>query len=176
MEELSVLFRPRPRVFAPAGPVPAPPPGRSWEGLMELALSAAHAALAEGDVPVGAVIAAPDGTLLAVAGNAVERDNDPSAHAEILALREAARARKNWRLDGCVLVVTLEPCAMCAAAIVHARLAGVVFGAADEAAGAVVSRAEYLDGPVSGRGVWHMGGVRSEACAALLRRCFQARR
>lgn len=143
---------------------------------MELALSAADRALAEGDVPVGAVIAAPDGDIIAKACNAVERDNDPSAHAEILALREAARARKNWRLEGCVLVVTLEPCAMCAAAIVHARLAGVVFGAADETAGAVVSRAEYLDGPVSGRGVWHMGGVRSEACAALLRRCFQARR
>lgn len=176
MDELSVLFRPRPRAFAPAGPVPAPPPGSSWEGLMELALSAADRALAGGDVPVGAVIVAPDGGIIAQACNAVERDNDPSAHAELLAIREAARARKNWRLEGCVLVVTLEPCAMCAAAIVHSRLAGVVFGAADEAAGAVVSRAEYLDGPVSGRSVWHMGGVRSEACAALLRRCFQARR
>lgn len=166
----------RPRAFAPAGPVPAPPPGHSWDGLMELALRAADAALAEGDVPVGAVIAAPDGTILARVGNAVERDADPTAHAELLAIREAARKRKNRRLDGCVLVVTLEPCAMCAAAIVHARLAGVVFGAADEAAGAVVSRAEYLDGPVPGRRVWHMGGVRSEACAALLRRCFQAQR
>ncbi|WP_300923067.1 nucleoside deaminase [uncultured Desulfovibrio sp.] len=166
----------RPRAFAPAGPVPAPPPGRSWEGLMELALGEAAAALAGGDVPVGAVVVAPDGTLPARAGNAVERDADPTAHAELLAIRKAARQRKNWRLEGCVLGVTLEPCAMCAAAIVHARLAGVVFGAADEAAGAVVSRAEYLDGPVSRRSVWYMGGVRSEACAALLRRCFQARR
>lgn len=176
MDEMSVLLRPRPRAFAPAGPVPAPPPGRTWEGLMALALRAAAAALAAGEVPVGAVVVAPDGTLLSVAANAVERDSDPSAHAELLAIREAARTRKNWRLEGCVLVVTLEPCAMCAAAIAHARLAGVVFGAADEAAGAVVSRAEYLDGPAPGTCVWHMGGVRSEACAALLRRCFQARR
>lgn len=173
---MSDLFRPRPRAFAPAGPVPAPPPGHSWEGLMDIALETTGFTPVTGDVPVGAVIVAPDGGIIAQARNAVERDNDPTAHAELLAIRKAARQRKNWRLKGCVLVVTLEPCAMCAAAIVHARLAGVVFGAADEAAGAVVSRAEYLDGPVSRRGIWYMGGVRSEACAALLRQCFQARR
>lgn len=173
---MSVLFRPRPRAFAPAGPVPTPPPGHSWEGLMDSALEMAELTPLTGDVPVAAVIVAPDGDIIAGACNAVERDNDPTAHAELLAIRQAARQRKNWRLGGCVLVVTLEPCAMCAAAIVHARLAGVVFGAADEAAGAVVSRAEYLDGPIPGRHVWHMGGVRSEACAALLRQCFQARR
>lgn len=143
---------------------------------MDMALAEARTALATGDVPVGAVIVAPDGVVLARAGNAVERDHDPTAHAELLALRQAGARLGNWRLAGCVLVVTLEPCAMCAAAIAHARLAGVVYGAADEAAGAVISRAEYLDGPVCPHPVWHMGGVRGEECAELLRRCFAGRR
>ena len=167
---------PRPRVFAPAGPVPAPPRGQSWEGLMDLAVAEARKARSRGEVPVGGVIAARDGRILARAGNAVERRHDPTAHAEMLAIREACARSGNWRLAGCVLVVTLEPCAMCAAAIAHARLAGVVYGAADEAAGAVTSRADYLDGPTCPNPVWHMGGVRAEACAALLRECFQSRR
>ena len=138
----------RPRAFAPAGPVPAPPAGRTWEGLMELALGKAREALAQGDVPVGAVIVAPDGAILASCGNAVERLRDPTAHAELLAIREAAARLGNWRLAGCTLVVTLEPCAMCAAAIVHARLSGVVFGAADEIAGGVRGAvAALLRGP-----------------------------
>ena len=127
-------------------------------------------------MPVGAVIAGADRRILARAGNAVEQKQDPTAHAEVLAIREACAGLGNWRLSGCVLVVTLEPCAMCAAAIVHARLAGVVYGAADAAAGAVTSRAEYLDAPVCPTPVWHMGGVRAHECAALLRECFEARR
>lgn len=166
----------RPRTFVPAGPVPAAPQGRTWEGLMDMAVAEARAAGEQGDVPVGAVIAAPDGRILARVGNAVERRHDPTAHAEVLAIREACARLGSWRLSGCVLVVTLEPCAMCAAAIAHARLAGVVYGAADEAAGAVTSRAEYLDGPACQTPVWHMGGVRAEACAALLRECFAGRR
>ncbi|MBD5558302.1 MAG: nucleoside deaminase [Desulfovibrio sp.] len=143
---------------------------------MDMALEEARKAVALGEVPVGALIVAPDGRILARAGNAVERRHDPTAHAEVLAIREACARLDNWRLSGCVLVVTLEPCAMCAAAIVHARLAGVVYGAADDAAGAVISRAEYLDAPVSTTPVWHMGGVRARECAALLRECFEARR
>lgn len=143
---------------------------------MELALEEARNAGTQGEVPVGAVIAAPDGRVLARAGNAVERGPDPTAHAEMLALRGAAARLGNWRLSGCVLVVTLEPCAMCAAAVAHARLAGVVYGAADQAAGAVTSRAEYLDGPAAQKPVWHMGGVRAEECAALLQRFYKLRR
>lgn len=166
----------RPRAFAPAGPVPAPPMGHTWEGLMDMAVAEARKAGAGGDVPVGAVMVAPDGRILARAGNAVEREHDPTAHAEVLAIRKACARLRNWRLSGCVLVVTLEPCAMCAAAIVHARVDGVVYGAADEAAGAVISRAEYLDGPACPTPVWHMGGVRAEVCARLLRQCFAGRR
>lgn len=175
MREDAALL-PRPRAFMAAGPVPAPPRGHSWEGLMDMALGEARKVGAEGDVPVGAVIAAPDGRILARTGNAVERRHDPTAHAEVLAIRKACARLGNWRLSGCVLVVTLEPCAMCAAAIVHARLAGVVYGAADAAAGAVTSRAEYLDGPACQTPVWHMGGVRAGACAHLLQQCFEGRR
>lgn len=143
---------------------------------MAVALEAARQGAAAGEVPVGAAIAGPDGAILAACANGVIRGHDPTAHAEILALRKAGAILGNYRLTGCVLAVTLEPCAMCAAAIVHARLAGLVFGAADELAGAVVSRAEYLDGPAPGPRVWHMGGIEAGACAGLLRDFFQARR
>lgn len=163
-------------MFAPAGPVPDPPPGLSWEGLMDQALDQARRAAEAGEVPVGAVLAGPGGHILARTGNAPVRRHDPTAHAEILALRAGGAALGNYRLAGCVLAVTLEPCAMCAAALVHARLAGVVYGAADDLAGAVISRAEYLDAPFCNHRVWHMGGVRAEACAALLRDFFERKR
>ena len=156
--------------------MPDPPPGLSWEGLMDMALAQARLAAAEGEVPVGAVLAGPDGRLLAQCRNAPVALRDPTAHAEILALRAGAAVVGNYRLNGCVLAVTLEPCAMCAAALVHARLAGLVYGAADALAGAVTSRAEYLDAPCCNHRVWHMGGVRADACAALLRDFFGARR
>ena len=143
---------------------------------MDLALEEARRAAAAGEVPVGAVLAAADGRLLACAGNGVVRRNDPTAHAEILALRQAGAVLGNYRLGGCVLAVTLEPCAMSAAACVHARLAGVVYGAADPRAGAVISRVEYLDAPEANHRGWHMGGVRGEPCAAILRAFFGERR
>ena len=143
---------------------------------MRRALEQARRAAEAGEVPVGAVLAAPDGRLLAEAHNAPLRRHDPTAHAEVLALRRAGVALGNYRLGGCVLVVTLEPCAMCAAALAHARLAGVVYGAADRLAGAVSSCAELLDAPFFNHRVWHMGGICSEACAALLRDFFAARR
>ena len=143
---------------------------------MRRALEQARRAAEAGEVPVGAGLAAPDGRLLAEAHNAPLRRHDPTAHAEVLALRRAGVALGNYRLGGCVLVVTLEPCAMCAAALAHARLAGVVYGAADRLAGAVSSCAELLDAPFFNHRVWHMGGICSEACAALLRDFFAARR
>ena len=164
------------RAFAPAGPVPAAPPGHSWESLMDSALERARHAAAQGEIPVGAVLVAPDGRVLACEGNAPVALNDPTAHAEILSLRRAGEVLGNYRLGGCVLVVTLEPCAMCAAACIHARLAGLVYGAADVPAGAVVSRAEYFDAQSANHSLWHMGGVRGEECAALLRDFFASRR
>jgi len=159
-----------------AGPVPPPPAGRSWEGLMHLALEQARTGQARGEVPVGAVLAGRDGTILASAHNACLALHDPTAHAEILVLRRAAERLGNYRLSGTVLIVSLEPCLMCAGALVHARVDGVVYGAADPLAGAVSSRFEAFALPCHNHTIWHMGGVASEACATLLQDFFLKRR
>jgi tRNA(adenine34) deaminase len=129
---------------------------------MVSALSEARLAPGHGDVPVGAVIIDGNGRVLARAHNRREADLDPSAHAEMLALRGAAQARGSWRLDGCTLLVTLEPCAMCSAACVLARLASVVWAAADPKAGFAGSLGNLLDDPRLN----HRVAVRSGLCAA----------
>ena len=143
---------------------------------MDLALKEARAAAARGEVPVGAAVLAPDGTVLAQAGNRTEADGDASAHAEMLALRAATRRLGTPRLIGCDLVVTLEPCPMCAAALVHFRIRRLVFGAYDPKGGGVEHGPRVFDAP----GCLHrpevVGGVREAACAALLRAFFKALR
>ena len=158
------------------GPIPSPPAGHSWEGLMGLALEQARDGDAQGEVPVGAVLARRDGTILANAHNACLALNDPTAHAEILALRRAAARIGSYRLSGTVLIVTLEPCLMCAGALVHARVDGVVYGAMDPLAGAASSCLEAFTLPFHNHRIWHMGGVAGEASAALLRNFFLKRR
>jgi tRNA(adenine34) deaminase len=111
----------------------------TYESEMRRALFLAESGLADGDVPVGALVVDPAGTVIGRGRNTRERDGDPTGHAEIVAIREAAAARGEWRLEGCTLVVTLEPCTMCAGAIVAARLERLVFGAFDDKAGAVGS-------------------------------------
>lgn len=140
---------------------------------MGYALAEAKKAAALDETPVGAAVVSPRGEILGAAGNRVRALTDPSAHAEILAIREAARRLQSERLSNCLIMVTLEPCAMCAGAILQARLAGVVFGAADTLAGAVVSRADLLC--LTPR-VWSLGGVRGEECAAILSEFFAAKR
>lgn len=157
--------------------IPPPPPGwDAWERIMDEALHEARLAGERGEAPVGALLLSGDGRVLARCGNEVEALPDPCAHAEILALRRAARVLGNHRLEGCVLAVTLEPCLMCAGALVHARIAGVVYGAPDAKAGALDSRLDALDMPFLNHKIWRMGGIRQEACAALLRDFFTARR
>lgn len=156
--------------------VPPPPFGHSWESLMHEALAEALAARERGEVPVGALVISGHGDILSRAGNAVEALRDPSAHAEILALRAACAAAGNHRLEGCVLVATLEPCLMCAGALTHARLAGLVYGASDAGAGAVSSMLDALDLPFLNHRVWHMGGVLERPCSQLLRDFFERRR
>jgi tRNA(adenine34) deaminase len=111
----------------------------TWDGAMRLALTEARTALAGDDVPVGAVVLDPDGTVIGTGRNTRESDADPTGHAEVVALRAAAAVRGEWRLTGCTLVVTLEPCTMCAGALVLARVDRVVFGAYDDKLGAVGS-------------------------------------
>ncbi len=139
---------------------------------MGVALEEARAALIEGEVPVGAALTVPDGRVLARAHNRREGDRDPTAHAELLALRGAATGLGSWRLDGCTLFVTLEPCAMCAAAAVLARLACVVWGAPDPKAGFAGSVANLLDDPRLNHRVAVRAGLRGEEAAALLERFF----
>jgi tRNA(adenine34) deaminase len=143
---------------------------------MAEALAEARAAAATGDVPIGAVVVDRDGAILARARNRREGDADPTAHAEILALRAAARARGAWRLDGCTLYVTLEPCAMCAAACVLARLDCVVFAAADPKAGFAGSLANLLEDPRLNHRVAWRSGLLADGAGALLRAFFANRR
>jgi len=143
--------------------------------MMEAALSEAAACLEFGDVPVGAVVVRGD-QILGAAGNGRERFQDPTAHAEVLALRAASAALGSWRLDGCAMYVTLEPCAMCAGAIVLARLDRVVFGASDPKAGFVGSLGNLVRDERLNHQVDASGGVMEEECGDLLRVFFRERR
>jgi tRNA(adenine34) deaminase len=139
------------------------------------ALGVARESAEAGEVPVGAVVVR-DGLLIARAGNRTVRDQDPTAHAEVLALRAAAVALGTWRLGECTLYVTLEPCAMCAGASVLARVKGVVFGAWDDKAGMAGSVEDLLRHPALNHRPEVRGGVRAEECGALLRELFASRR
>ena len=146
-----------------------------WREPMLLALEQARRAQQHGDVPVGAVVLGPDGTLLSGAGNERELTGDPTAHAEVLALRRAAEALGSWRLAGCTLVVTLEPCTMCAGALVLARVERLVFGAFDPKAGAVASLFDVVRDPRLNHRVDVRGGLLAGECGRLLRDFFDGR-
>ena len=144
---------------------------------MRIALEAAQAAAAAGETPVGAVVLDPaTGEVIAVGANGPIAAHDPTAHAEIVALRAAAARRGNYRLTGLTLVVTLEPCAMCAGAISHARIGRLVFGADDPKGGAVVSGPRFFDQPTCHSRPAVRGGVLAEESSALLKGFFRARR
>jgi tRNA(adenine34) deaminase len=147
-----------------------------WVDPMRAALDEARAATRTGDVPIGAVVLDPDGVVIGRGRNEREAAGDPTAHAEVLALREAAAARGEWRLDGCTLVVTLEPCTMCAGAVVLSRLQRLVFGAYDDKAGAVGS----LWDVVRDRRLNHrpevVSGVLPDECTLMLQEFFASHR
>jgi len=136
------------------------------------AIAIARSAVHTGDVPVGAIVLNKDGIVIGKGSNEREADNDPTAHAEIVAIRNAASRLQNSRLDGCTLVVTLEPCAMCAGAIAQSRISHLIFGAWDEKAGAVGSVWDVLRDPRSIFGVEVSAGVREAECAQLLKDFF----
>jgi tRNA(adenine34) deaminase len=148
----------------------------AYDAAMQAALTEARSALSTGDVPIGALVLDTTGEVIGRGRNVRERDNDPTGHAEIVALRQAAATRTSWRLDGCTLVVTLEPCTMCAGAIVLARIGLLVFGAYDDKAGAVGS----LWDVVRDRRLNHrpevIGGVLADESTALLEEFFADQR
>ena len=142
---------------------------------MAVALEEARAAGAAGEVPIGAIIAR-DGQIIARGANRTVRDNDATTHAEVVAIREASRAVGSWRLEGCTLYVTVEPCAMCAGAVVLARLDRVVFGAWDDKAGMAGSVLDLLRHPRLNHRPAVLAGVREAECGLLVRAFFRARR
>lgn len=143
---------------------------------MQRALGEARAAAADGEVPIGAVVVDDTGEVVATGRNRRERGHDATAHAEILAIREAGRRLGSWRLTGCSLIVTLEPCAMCAGAVVLARLDTLVFGATDPKAGAVGSLYDIPADPRLNHRPKVVGGVLADPCGDVLRDFFRARR
>ncbi|MBW4027559.1 MAG: tRNA adenosine(34) deaminase TadA [Acidobacteria bacterium] len=142
---------------------------------MQAALEEAHAAASAGEVPVGAVVVL-NGEIIARGQNRVLRDYDPTAHAEIVAMREAGKILGNYRLLGCELYVTLEPCSMCAGAMVHARLGRLVYAAPDPKAGAAGSVLEVLNHPRLNHQMEIIAGVMAEECGGVLRDFFRQRR
>ncbi|NYF81077.1 tRNA adenosine(34) deaminase TadA [Granulicella arctica] len=139
------------------------------------AMAEAQAAEASGEVPVGAVVV-HEGVVIGRGQNRVLRDSDPTAHAEIVAMREAGQALKNYRLEDCELYVTLEPCAMCAGAILHARIARLIYAAADPKAGACGSVLAVMNHPRLNHRVEVSAGLMAEECGAMLTNFFRARR
>jgi tRNA(adenine34) deaminase len=152
-------------------PVPA-----EYDEWMRRAIADARLAFGTGDVPVAALVLDETGAVIGTGRNERELLHDPTAHAEVLALREAAAARDDWHLEGCTLVVTLEPCVMCAGAVLAARVPRVVFGAWDEKAGAVGSVYDVLRDQRLNHRVEVYAGVLAEDCAALLLDFFRAKR
>ena len=151
--------------------MPGPYDSAMLAALAEAALAAGH-----GDVPVGAVVLGADGATIAIAHNRREVDADPTAHAELLALREAAHALGRWRLDDCTLVVTLEPCVMCAGAVLASRVPRIVIGAWDDKAGATGSQWDLVRDARIGSKVEVVSDVLAEESATLLRAFFESRR
>ena len=161
--------------------MPTPPPILKADDPDDLhylraAIVEANAAEAAGEVPVGAIIVGPNGDILARGNNRVLRDYDPTAHAEIVALRAAGQALSNYRLNDCTLYVTLEPCAMCAGAILHARIARLVYAAPDPKAGACGSVLSVLNHPQLNHKLEVTSGLLAEECSTLLQNFFRARR
>lgn len=154
----------------------APDPVRDrWRAAMRLALEEAERAAEHGDVPVGAVVLSADGAVLSTGHNEREASGDPSAHAEILALRRAATALGEWRLPGCTLVVTLEPCTMCAGALQQSRVDRLVYGARDEKAGAVGSLWDLVRDRRLNHRPEVVSGVLADDCARILTDFFRGR-
>ena len=149
---------------------------RFYQNWMDQAIALAQQAGAAGEIPVGAVIVNNRGEEIATGVNRKERDRDPTAHAEIVAIRAAARVLGDWHLTGCTLYVTLEPCPMCAGAILQARIGTLVYGADDQKAGSIRTVANLPDSPVSFHKLEAIAGIREQECQELLQTWFRGLR
>lgn len=143
---------------------------------MKQAIALAEIAGESGEIPVGAIVINRQNKILAQSGNRKEKTHDPTAHAEVLAIRAASQTRQNWHLNDCTLYVTLEPCPMCAGAIIHARLKQVVYGADDPKTGVLRSVANFPDAPFSNHRLQVIGAIAETECRQLLQRWFRQNR
>ncbi|MGL1862278.1 MAG: nucleoside deaminase [Pseudodesulfovibrio sp.] len=155
---------------------PPPPTGTNWRELMDVAFQEACKAAKMSEAPIGAALFSSSGELIAKAHNRPIIDNDPTGHAEVLCLREAATKMGNYRLSNTILTVTLEPCLMCMGAILHARVGGIVCGALDPKAGAMISNLEGHSLPFTNHKLWFVDGVMEDECSSLLKRFFLEKR
>lgn len=155
---------------------PPPPAGTSWRELMDVAFQEACKAAKMGESPIGAALFSSSGELIAKAHNQPISLNDPTGHAEILCLRKAGEALGNYRFANTILAVTLEPCLMCTGAIIHARVGGVIMGALDPRAGALVSNLDGHALPFANHKLWTINGVMEDECSSLLKRFFLEKR
>ncbi|ACS80319.1 nucleoside deaminase [Maridesulfovibrio salexigens] len=154
-----------------------PPQGQTWRSMMDTAIREAFKARRHEEVPIGAALFTAEGELLATGNNTPLTQNDPTGHAEVNCIRNACKNLDNYRLPrGTILVVTLEPCIMCLGAIIHARVGGVVFGAPDPKAGAVVSNLEGTDLSFANHKFWTIGGVCENECKEILQSFFLHKR
>lgn len=165
------------KIITRGTPPAHPPQGQSWRSMMDVAIREAFKARKFDEVPIGAALFSAGGELLGTGNNSPVSDNDPTAHAEIMCIRNACENLENYRLPrGTILVVTLEPCIMCLGAIIHARVGGVLFGAPDPKAGAVISNIEGTELPFANHKFWTIGGVCEEECRTILQSFFLHRR
>jgi tRNA(adenine34) deaminase len=146
---------------------------QTHQNWMDRAISLAQQAGESGEIPVGAIIVNNQGSAIATGVNRKERDQDPTAHAEIVAIREASRILRDWHLTGCTLYVTLEPCPMCAGAILQARISTLVYGADDPKTGSIRTVANLPDSPMSFHKLEAIAGIRERECQELLQNWFQ---
>lgn len=158
-------------------PPAQPPQGQTWRSMMDVAMREAFKARQHNEVPIGAALFTADGELLGTGNNTPLTNNDPTGHAEVNCIRNACKNLNNYRLPrGTILAVTLEPCIMCLGAIIHARVGGVVFGAADPKAGAVISNLEGTELPFANHKFWTIGGVLEAECKDILQSFFMHKR
>jgi len=155
---------------------PNAPAGNSWRAFMDIAFQEACKAAKKGEAPIGAALFTADGELIAKAHNLPIGLNDPTGHAEILCLRNAAEKLENYRLSNTILAVTLEPCLMCTGAIIHSRVSGVLMGALDPKAGALVSNLNGHALPFTNHKLWFLDGIMEQECSTLLKRFFLEKR
>lgn len=156
--------------------IPPPPLSWSWEALMVEAIKEAELAYLEDEVPIGAIVVNKKGNIISKAHNRNINDKDPCAHAEILAIQKACASLSTTHLSECILVVTLEPCLMCAAAISLSSLDGIVFGAWNKHSGAIVSQNDFINLPLNSNKIWYMGGVAANLCVEILQKFFTSLR